>query len=167
MSQAFARSLLASCLMVSLLPLEGCSDSQGQLGVPPKVCSTHAVNNGASELMEPGGDCIGCHGSGEGPQYAFAGTVMAASHDDTNCAGVEGAIVRITGADGNQFDLATNQAGNFFTPSSNVVFPYKAAVIRGNSSVPMRTARTAAETNCAACHTALGANGAPGRIVAP
>jgi hypothetical protein len=119
--------------------------------------------------MEPGGDCIGCHASGEGPVFLFAGTVMAASNDDTNCSGVSGVTVRITGADGNKIELVTNSTGNFFWSGTagTIVFPYTAEVSRNGVTVAMQSPRSASETNCASCHTASGANGAPGRIVAP
>jgi hypothetical protein len=83
------------CAAALVLPA-GCGegDSSG-VGVSPQVCSTSsAVSAGESAMMEPGGDCIGCHSGGEGPAFT-------------------------------------------------------------------------AETSCNACHTAGGANGAPGRIVAP
>jgi mono/diheme cytochrome c family protein len=117
--------------------------------------------------MEPGGDCIGCHASNGGPSFELAGTVMAALHDDTNCTGVADVTVRITGADGVKVDLVTNVTGNFYLPSNgaSVVRPFHAEVIRGDKSVAMMTAQS--DTNCANCHTAAGANLAPGRILAP
>jgi hypothetical protein len=161
-------SFALTIISVTALVFSGCEGSEG-LGAPPSVCSTHAVSVEPSAMMEPGGNCIGCHGSGEGPRYTFAGTVMAAAHDDTNCAGVGAVTVAITGSDGVRHELTTNANGNFFAtwPSSAVAFPYRAEVTRNGVTIPMVTARSAAETNCASCHTAVGANGAPGRIVAP
>jgi hypothetical protein len=137
------------------------------LGVPPNVCSTTAVNAGKSPEMEPGGDCIGCHASNGGPTFTIAGTVMSALHDDTNCTGVADVTVRLTGADGNTLDLVTNVTGNFYLPSgqASVKLPFRAAVIRGDKSVEMMTAQS--DLNCADCHTAAGANLAPGRILPP
>jgi hypothetical protein len=131
---------------VLALTVAGCSGEEPGgpvLGVTPKVCSSHAVNASPSELM-------------------------GASHDDTNCAGVASATVRVIGADGQQLDLTTNDHGNFFYagawPAS--AFPYKAEVTYNGNTFKMMASRTVAETNCASCHTAIGANGAPGRIVA-
>jgi hypothetical protein len=137
------------------------------LGVPPAVCSTTAVGASHSPEMEPGGDCIGCHGSGEGPSFVAAGTVMAALHDDTNCSGVAGVTVRLTGVDGVQIDLLTNRTGNFYLDgrASQLKLPFSAQVISGGKSNAMLTAQS--NTNCASCHTAAGANLAPGRILAP
>jgi hypothetical protein len=159
-------------LTAALVSPAGCGDPEGNsIGVSPQVCSTgSAVSAGESPMMEPGGDCIGCHSSGEGPAFTVAGTVMAALRDDTNCAGVSGVTVRLTGADGNKIELTTNATGNFsysHTGAGGLTFPYHAEVSRNGATMAMLTPRTAAETSCNACHTAAGANGAPGRIVAP
>lgn len=139
------------------------------LGSSPAVCSTHAVDEGESPLMEPGGDCMQCHSEHGGPHFTFAGTVMNAAHDDTNCRGVSDVIVRIKGADGKTFELTTNANGNFYSEVklSSIAFPYTAEVSRGSKTTAMLTSRTQSETNCANCHTAAGANAAPGRIIAP
>ena len=43
--------------------------------------------------------------------------------------------------------------------------PFKAEVLRGDKTNAMLTAQT--NTDCGSCHTAAGANLAPGRILAP
>jgi mono/diheme cytochrome c family protein len=138
-----------------------------ELGTPPAMCSTTAVNAGRSPEMEPGGDCIGCHASNDGPGFLLAGTVMASLHDDTNCNGVANVTVKITGADGKQLTLTTNRTGNFYSEAraSALVLPFKAEVIRGGKTNAMVTAQTV--TDCGSCHTAEGSNLAPGRILAP
>jgi hypothetical protein len=145
----------------------GCS--QPDLGVPPQVCSTEAVNAGESELMEPGGTCIGCHASADGPTFAIAGTVMSALHDDTNCSGVANVTVAITGADGMRVEIASNANGNFFLERwpGTKLFPYMAEVSRGGVAGKMLTPRQQGEGDCNSCHSATGASAAPGRIVAP
>jgi mono/diheme cytochrome c family protein len=160
---------LGSGLVVTAFALVASSGCRADLNVPPQVCSTQAVSSSPSERMEPGGDCIGCHASGEGPGFVIAGTVMNALDDDTNCAGVAGVTVRIKGADGAQIELVTNEVGNFYLrpPAGTLAFPFSAEVSRNGVTVPMLTSRSAAETNCASCHTAVGARAAPGRIVAP
>jgi hypothetical protein len=151
----------------ALLAFLGCR--QPDLGVPPQVCSTQAVNAGKSELMEPGGTCIGCHESYEGPHFALAGTVMSASHDDTNCAGVAGVTVAITGADGMRVELTSNANGNFTLDHwpGPTLFPYTAEVMRSGVTSKMLTPRQPGENDCNACHTSVGINAAPGRIVPP
>ena len=145
----------------------GCSGPT--LGVPPQACSTQAVNVGQSELMEPGGSCIQCHSTYEGPSFAIAGTVMHALHDDTNCAGVPDVTVAITGADGTRVELVSNANGNFTLdrwPGTNL-FPYTAEVSRNGVSSKMQTQRQAGQGDCNGCHATAGLDAAPGRIVAP
>src|SRR4051812_29572474 len=161
---ALSRTLAAGAIVVGAL---GCS--KPDLGIPPQVCSTQAVSAGESELMEPGGSCIQCHSSYEGPSFVVAGTVMNAPHDDTNCAGVADVTVAITGADGIRAELATNASGNFkieHWPGTNL-FPYTAEVMRRGVSSKMLTPRQPGQNDCNSCHTAVGLNAAPGRIVAP
>src|SRR4249920_3005010 len=74
----------------------------------PSECSTRSVwteGNEESPLMHPGGACISCHGSDEGPRYTIAGTIFPTMVDPTDCNGSNGtggAIrVVITGLDGN------------------------------------------------------------------
>src|SRR4051812_10675624 len=161
---ALCRTLAAGTIIAGAL---GCS--KPDLGLPPQVCSTQAVNTGESELMEPGGGCIHCHSSYEGPSFAIAGTVMNATHDDTNCTGVADVTVAITGADGTRAELVTNATGNFKLEHwpGTTLFPYTAEVRRGGVSSKMLTPRQPGENDCNACHTAAGLNAAPGRIVAP
>ena len=164
-----ARSAIL-CMIGLTLGLVACEQEDRALGVPPRNCSGgSAVAAQESAWMEPGGDCIGCHASGEGPSFLVAGTVMGASADDTNCAGIAGVMVRLTGADGTSIELTTNESGNFFTrlSATSLVFPYHAEIMRNGATSQMLTPRTATETSCNVCHTASGANGAPGRIVAP
>ena len=161
-------SPLAAPALVALLLAAWSGCRNDNLGIPPKVCSTQAVGASTSPQMEPGGDCIGCHASGEGPGFVIAGTVMNALRDDTNCAGVAGVTVRITGSDGQSVEMVTNEVGNFYLqPPAAIVFPYMAEISRGGVTVPMLTPRASGETDCASCHTAAGAFLAPGRIVAP
>jgi hypothetical protein len=162
-----SRSFRSGLVVVALL-LAVTGGCRNDLGIPPKVCSTQAVGASTSPQMEPGGDCIGCHASGEGPGFVIAGTVMNALHDDTNCAGVAGVTVRVTGADGLFVEMVTNEVGNFYLgPPTAIAFPYTAEVSRGGVTVPMLTPRASGETDCAGCHTAAGTSLAPGRIVAP
>lgn len=148
----------------------GCNDTAAELGVPPKMCSSHMpVNAPPSSLMEPGGDCMACHARNGLPSFVFAGTVMGKAHDDTNCAGLSGATVKIIDADGQIVQLTTNESGNFFarTPPASFTFPYTAEVDYNGLVSYMTTHRSAAETDCASCHTASGEAGAPGRISVP
>ncbi|MEZ4238541.1 MAG: hypothetical protein R3F59_20780 [Myxococcota bacterium] len=150
---------------VALLGLAACVE--GPNGVPSNLdsCSSGTMwNGGEGSTMRPGDDCIACHARGEGPDYTVAGTVMGASDDQTNCDGADGVTVRITDANGAVTELVTNGAGNFYT-RDHIATPYTVELERDGATSQMVSAQT--ETDCMVCHTQDGANGAPGRIVAP
>ena len=160
-----ALTLAASATMAGML---GCGPDP-TLGVPPAVCSTHAVNAGESAVMEPGGTCISCHAAYSGPPFVLAGSVMTALHDDTNCSGVASVTVAITCSDGMRVELLSNANGNFSLdrwPGTNL-FPYTAEVIRDGVTSKMLAPRQAGENDCNSCHGPVGLNAAPGRIIAP
>lgn len=118
--------------------------------------------------MHPGGACIACHSEGEGPIYTIAGTVFPAMMELTDCNGVNGSgtfSVVITAADGTVLTLPVNDVGNFYTRSP-VAMPFHAKVVNSNGhELSMTDAQSTGD--CNSCHTQLGANGAPGRIMAP
>lgn len=119
--------------------------------------------------MHPGGACIQCHSSGEGPRYTIAGTVFHGAREQTDCNGANGATeslsVVVTDANGKKLTLPVNDVGNFFTKDP-VAFPFQAKVV---SSSGKENVMTAAQSvgDCNTCHTQMGANAAPGRILAP
>jgi hypothetical protein len=121
-----------------------------------------------SPLMHPGGECVSCHVSRhEGPRYSVAGTLYASMADPDDCYGVDpsySAQVLITDADGNEFTLTVNSAGNFVL-RDDLALPYTAKVLYNGSEHVMVTPQT--EGDCNSCHTSSGANGAPGRIQLP
>jgi len=122
--------------------------------------------NHESPYMHPGGDCIDCHRSmREGPAFASAGSVMNYWDESTDCSGAGGITVELTGANGAVATATTNSAGNFWfgTP---VLTPYTARVIGPDGAVSEMFAPQT-DLDCMHCHTDMGANGAPGRIVAP
>lgn len=164
-------SMTRSCwwILVLSLALTACGSSS----TTPQNCSSDKTWTGGNEespLMNPGQDCIACHTSeGEGPKFQIAGTVMGAANDDDNCNGLVGVTVEITGSDGVVTTLTTNAAGNFFTDEHGgtpVKMPYTARVIGPGGKV---SAMSAAQSTgaCNLCHTATGANSAPGRIFVP
>jgi mono/diheme cytochrome c family protein len=115
--------------------------------------------------MHPGRSCISCHASkGEGPSFTVAGTVYGAAGQADDCAGVQGVTVELTDAKGAVTTLTSNAAGNFFTEKS-LVMPYTARVLTATGERKMFGAQS--NGDCAACHTATGASGAPGRILSP
>lgn len=156
------RCLLALCGM--LLALNGCSSV---LTSPDESCisGTRWVGgNHENEQMNPGQACIACHSRGEGPRFAFAGTVYGtgAAHEVDNCFGTpSNALVRITGADGTVVTATTNAAGNF-SINQSVALPYTAEV-EANGMV-RRMMATQTSGDCNGCHTR---GSSQGRILAP
>lgn len=158
-------SLLSFVICASALC--GCEFEGGEDGggTPPENCSTNDASYAdEGSNMEPGGDCISCHARDEGPNYTIAGTVMGASNDDDRCVGLDSATVVITGADGQVISLDTNGVGNFFYRGP-LATPYTAKVVRDGKELAMTTPQV--DGDCASCHTAQGANSAPGRVLAP
>jgi len=118
--------------------------------------------------MNPGQNCIACHDSmDEGPTYSAAGTIHGSTDLSAaeNCTGESGLTVELLDDDGVVHRSTTNGVGNFFFEEA-IAFPYTAKVIdaAGNERL-MATAQSTGQ--CALCHTAQGAAGAPGRIRAP
>lgn len=71
-------------------------------------------------LMEPGNDCMECHGGGGGEEsgrtWTIAGTI-----------GAQGQKVTVVDAAGKSFSLRVNQVGNFWS-SEPVTFPLRASI---------------------------------------
>ncbi len=124
------------------------------------------MGNNGSPLMNPGQVCQACHQVMGGPNLRVAGTVYPTLRDPNNCNGASTAnlTVIITDAQNRETRLPVNAAGNFFT-RNNLRAPYKARVTDGVKTRAMMGTVTAGD--CNRCHTVQGANGAPGRIMAP
>lgn len=157
-----AAGLVALGLGAALLA--GCYDVSY---VSPDVCSTGLkwTGLGGSPVMNPGEACIECHQrEGEGPALTFAGTAFSRRNEDDDCFGVGDARVYVTGADGRTIEMATNEAGNFYT-DLQVALPYTAILVVNGQQEAMVTPQSSGD--CNSCHTAAGANGAPGRVSMP
>lgn len=142
--------------------------------VPAQCTSkmTWSGNNTGSPQMNPGRACLTCHAKQnaiEGEEKAPAGvggTVYPSAHEPDLCNGLPGgAEVILTGADGKELRMTVNAAGNFFSRSTPLARPYRARVVFQGRERRMGTPQTSSD--CNSCHTQAGANGAPGRIVAP
>jgi hypothetical protein len=122
---------------------------------------------GIGSGMAPGTDCTGCHRAGGiGPIFAIAGTVYPSLHEPDNCLGSPGALtVVVTDANGAVLRLPVNVAGNFYLSRTSSPPPYMVAVTDGVRTRAMVGSVTNGQ--CNTCHTEQGANGAPGRVVAP
>jgi hypothetical protein len=139
----------------------------------PAVCTsgkTWTRGNRGSPDMHPGRACIDCHSRGEGPIYAFAGTVYPTAREPDDCYGSNGSSVstqvEITDARGQVFRVDVGAAGNFESERrTRITAPYTAKVIVGTKVREMKTPQT--NGDCNSCHTERGNEKAAGRIVAP
>lgn len=124
-----------------------------------------------SQLMHPGMACVDCHkksGEREAAIYTMAGTLYPTGHEPDDCNGTSataGAQIVITDATGRETRLSPNSAGNFFT-TARFTAPCTVKVVQGDKVRAMKAALPAT-ADCNSCHTADGAEGAPGRIALP
>lgn len=138
---------------------------------PPQCSSQRTWSGGEEESphMHPGRPCIGCHErEGEGPSFLIAGTTYPSAHEPDDCYGERGpddAEVLITGADGRTIALTVLSSGNFFLEEGRLSLPYTAVLRASGRERAMVTPQRSGD--CNACHTADGADGAPGRILLP
>jgi hypothetical protein len=154
-------------VLFAILLVIGCTDDD-ETNAPPAVCSTQSawlLGDEESPLMHPGGACIDCHSAEEGPRFTVAGTVMASFMDDTNCNGVAGVTIRVTGSDNQLVELTSNRAGNFFLENRAIARPFTVELVHEGRSRRMMTPQT--DGDCNGCHTAQGDAAIPGRILVP
>jgi hypothetical protein len=135
----------------------------------PVSCSSGSHWTGGNQEsagMHPGGTCVACHATGEGPRFDVAGTVYATAHEPTDCNGSNVAVtVIIIDATGRELSLQPNTVGNFNLRRSGLSMPYKARVERAGLMREMVSMQTSGD--CNSCHTEAGTNKAPGRIMIP
>ena len=119
-------------------------------------------NNGS---MRPGEACQACHQKQGGPGYTVAGTVYPTAHEPKDCNGSPGPMtVVVTDKNAKVINVTVNSVGNFYT-GTTLAAPFTVKVVNGNKTRAMAGALTSGD--CNSCHTQAGANGAPGRILAP
>jgi hypothetical protein len=151
-------------------PDAGAAAEAGADGGTASKCTsgkTWAGGNEGSPLMHPGAACNACHQVMGGPNLRIAGTVYPTLHEPDDCNGKgppPPLTVVVTDKTGKVTNLPVNAAGNFYT-RAKIAAPYKAKVTDGTKTVAMTGSVTAGD--CNSCHTNAGANGAPGRIMAP
>jgi mono/diheme cytochrome c family protein len=150
-------------------PPDGGAPDGGDGGGVSKCTSgkTWANGNQGSALMHPGTACNACHQQQGGPNLRIAGTLYPTLHEPNDCNGSApppALTVVITDKNGRVTRIPVNAAGNFST-RTRVTPPYKAAVTDGTKTRAMVGSVTAGD--CNSCHTDPGANGAPGRVMAP
>ncbi|MCA3012104.1 MAG: hypothetical protein INH41_06830 [Myxococcaceae bacterium] len=161
------------------MPPGQCGAADAGAGDPfstPVQCTsgtTWTRGNRGSPLMNPGRACLSCHarvnadkGEAETPD-GIGGTVYPSAHEPDLCNGLPGgAVVVVRGANGVEFRLPVNAAGNFFMyDTATLRRPFTARVEFQGRVRRMQTPQQSGD--CNGCHTEAGAQGAPGRVLAP
>jgi hypothetical protein len=136
------------------LPTNCALGSAGLLGLVPVA------------TMAPGTGCGACHLAIGKPLFV-SGTVYPGYHEPDLCLGVTDVQVEIVDQAGATHTLPVNSSGNFVDANATEAWPtpWTVAVTRGAARRPM--VGTVTSGDCNSCHTAAGANAAPGRILAP
>jgi hypothetical protein len=123
--------------------------------------------------MNPGEACVACHSQGDGPGWWLGGTVFAWGKVPDRCeppttVDLTQVQVIITDVNGTDHTLHVNSVGNFFPNFQSGFIPqgaYHAKVVYNGKTRAMSASQT--NGDCNSCHTATGANGAPGRVAIP
>ena len=124
--------------------------------------------------MNPGLSCVACHvregeDDWEVPRVV-GGTVYAGFREEDLCNGTNGGAdrvhVEVTDADGYTVSLPVQATSGNFGSNDNLRFPVKAKVVSASGKV-REMVRAVDHGDCNTCHTATGAEGAPGRIRVP
>jgi hypothetical protein len=102
--------------------------------------------------------------------YTFMGTVFPTLHEPSDCVGASsqdysGVQVTVIDAVGHEYAMSPNGAGNFMGSPGSFQMPFTAKVTYQGREIDMTTPQT--DGDCNGCHTELGSNGAPGRIMLP
>ena len=140
----------------------GSGGAVGSGGTPGSCTSGKMWSGGNGPDMAPGYDCLACH------SFPAAGTIFPTAHEVNDCDGTaaNGLKVVITGADGKVVTLTPSPTSGNFYAGTAITPPFTAKVTDASGGVrAMMSSQMVG--NCNACHTVAGANGAPGRIMAP
>jgi len=134
----------------------------------PTVCTSNKYWAGGNSMgMRPGEACQACHQKQGGPSYSIAGTIYPTAHEPKDCNGTNAnsLVVIVTDKNNKVVNIpVTNSAGNFAS-SAALAAPFFVKVQSSKGTRPMIGGLTSGD--CNSCHTEQGANGAPGRVMAP
>ncbi|MGC4122553.1 MAG: hypothetical protein QM765_49855 [Myxococcales bacterium] len=113
--------------------------------------------------MDPGSDCMECHGPGAHIAWTAAGTVYPERNSEDS-QGMAHIYIELTDANGKTVSMESNPAGNFYT-SERLAFPLTARARRGDvhyeMSVPVWSG------SCNACHNLSPSSEPGGRLIGP
>lgn len=148
-------------LLLTTISLAGCSAEVEDRCGP--------VNETPGPMMRPGQNCLRCHQEGFGeedaPVFSAAGTIFDSAEAE-HCDGVEGVKVYLMGADGQEIELTTNAAGNFWTRAPLMPEGPGPRIEFEDRSIEMQRALPTTPA-CNACHDNPPVGGAPGKIFVP
>jgi hypothetical protein len=151
----------------------GITVTDGGIAIPdggmPTNCTLGAAGAIAlvpAETMAPGTACGTCHLAIGKPLY-ISGTVYPTYHEPDLCLGVTDVTIEIVDANQATHSLPVDSSGNFLDNDILSLWPspWTVAVVKGAARRPM--VETVTNGDCNSCHTAPGANAAPGRILTP
>lgn len=153
-------------------PADAGTPSRADAGVPTPVCTSGTSwtgGNRGSRSMNPGQACVQCHRANGATReiFVFAGTVYPSLHEKDLCQAKPPSGVRVEIYDKNGALALTmtpdSTSGNFHSSTSvSVAMPYTAKVVSSQGTTTMKGPQT--NGDCNVCHTALGTDGAPGRV---
>lgn len=172
-------------------PASACGGEDTTTGEPPEpdpfdvdpMCSSGQFwedDDDGDPRMNPGRDCISCHdlerldhpGDEDIPDLVIGGTVYPTAHEPNLCLGASSPDLRVVVQSmmtGDEVTLTPNTSGNFLLHRNDAptgfAAPFTVKVTDGDRERIMPIA--APSGSCNGCHTQDGANGAPGRVVAP
>ena len=114
-------------------------------------------------MMEPGQDCLACHGADSKRHWTAAGTVFP-TPDAKLDEGLQGVEVSLTDSKNRTIRMTTNGAGNFYT-AETLFFPVNVAI--KFKDVEMKMADRPPQGACNSCHTGPSGPTGIGRIHVP
>jgi hypothetical protein len=123
----------------------GASKNQRGGATPPGACIAPATSSDSGH-HNPGKDCLSCHATIEGKTWTIAGTLQ-----DATGAGIPGATIEVTDADGQTLQLVTAANGNFYTLKP-VSFPVKPRASKCPSDQAMSSTAQNGSCNASGCH---------------
>jgi len=151
----------------------GGAGTGGGSGMVTPTCAsnlTWSFGNSGNGAMNPGEACVTCHAARRrGPLDGFMGTVYPSAHEATLCmvssvpSGLSVEILDTSGVVRRSFPITSLSDGNFHGGSIGTPSPYTARVML-NGVVKSQMVGPQTNGDCNVCHTAQGAQGAPGRI---
>ena len=134
-------------------------DSAVACNTANEACISGSCWGDGSEML-PGADCLGCHTGTEGPpRFGVGGTAFL---NTAGSAPLEGAIIRVTDAEGQVETLTSNAVGNFYSRTV-LIPPFTAEIEVGG--VVKGMAGAVGTAGCNSCHSCEGSAG--GKLTGP